>query len=122
MPAKVSTEELSGALENGLWNNPHTMLAITTGSERSTSFYILVVEPEGQLLVADVSRLTRSLFNKLAWVTTGDFERSILEPIEWSCRENYCMLKARLRAWHLGQRYTVFRPLVINSDGSVTWQ
>ncbi len=88
-----------------------------------TGVYVLLMRPNGEYTIADISRIQDGLFTKLGLAEPADYERYETQPVEWITLEGgNLLLKVRLRAWRDGQRYTVSGPVIIRPDGSVLWQ
>ena len=111
------------ARASGLWTDDGAAAAVSIPMDDRTGVYVLLMRPNGEYTIADISRIQDGLFTKLGLAEPADYERYETQPVEWITLEGgNLLLKVRLRAWRDGQRYTVSGPVIIRPDGSVLWQ
>ena len=111
------------AKEAGLWSHDKSFGAVSIAGISGTRVYVLLLQPSGEYVEIDVSRIEDGLFIKLGLAERAKYEKYETTPIEWHALEGGNMqLTVRLRAWRDGQRYTVTGPVVVRSDGSLIWQ
>ena len=114
---------IAEARASGLWTDDGTAAAVSIPMDNRTGVYVLLVRPNGEYTIADISRIERGLFTTLGLATPADYEKYETQPVEWiTLEDGNLLLKVRLQAWRDGQRYTVSAPVIIRPDGSVLWQ
>ena len=125
MPGEIATNQLTRALETGLWNSDRTAVAVSVLQQhpKASVVFVFLQQPDGTYLAADASRVEVGNFGKLGLLPRTDYERFETTPVEWLHRDDgLFQVRIRTRAWRAGQRYTVYEPLIIRPDGVVIYR
>lgn len=119
----VGDDTLKSAIEDGIWTEDKTVVAIAVQQAVSTIVLAFVRQPSGNFLPTDISQIEDALFRKLGLANRVDYDRFETTPVSWiSIDSNRHLLEVRLQVWRKGQRFTVAGPVIINADGTVAWQ
>ena len=123
LPADVSTNEIAGALDIGLWNSNRTAVAISINRvPKASIIFVFLKQSSGQYLAGDISGVESCNFGVLGISGRGGYDRFETTPVEWLHSDNGFLVVMRTRAWKAGQRYTVSERLFIRSDGTPNYR
>jgi hypothetical protein len=122
LPRSLSTNEIGGALDAGVWNSNKTAVAICFTNSNTFTAFVFLKQASGRYVAVDVS--TEGLGTGfIGSAPRSAYERLELVPIRWLHRDDgMFQLLMRTRAWKAGQRYTVSKPLLFRQDGTVLQQ
>lgn len=122
LPRSVSTDEISRALDSGLWNSNRTALAISLTNSTAPTVFAFLLQSGGKYLAVNLSIEGLGL-GQIGIAPRSAYERLELTPMQWLDRQDgMFMVLMRTRAWKTGQRYTVSKPLLIRQDGTILQQ
>jgi hypothetical protein len=122
LPRSISTNEISRALDSGLWNSNRTAVVICLTNSTAPTVFVFLQQSGGKYLAVDVSIEGLGL-GQIGIAPRSAYERLELTPMRWLDREDgMFMVLMRTRAWKAGQRYTVSKPLLIRQDGTILQQ
>ena len=117
------TNVIEIARSGGLWTKNKRAAAVSIVDDSGTHVYVVLIVPDSDFLVADITPIERGLFGKLGRADRSEYERFETKPVEWlEETDDHFLLDVRLRAWRNGQRYTVSGPVIVKVDGLVIWQ
>jgi len=118
-PRSISTNEISRALDTGLWNSNRTAVAICLTNSKASTVFVFLKHTDGKYLAVDASIEGLGIW-QIGIAPRSAYERLELTPVQWLDREDgMFMVLMRTRAWKAGQRYTVEKPLLIRQDGTI---
>jgi hypothetical protein len=122
LPKSISTNEISRALDTGLWNSNRTAVAICLTNSKASTVFVFLKQTGGKYLAVDASIEGLGIW-QIGIAPRSAYERLELTPVQWLDREDgMFMVLMRTRAWKAGQRYTVSKPLLIQQDGTILHQ
>lgn len=122
LPQGTSTNEISRALDAGLWNSNRTAVAISLTNLKAPTAFVFLKQTDGKYLTVDASVEGLGIA-AIGSAGRSAYERLELTPIQWLRRDDgMFMVLMRTRAWKAGQRYTVSKPLLIRQDGTILQQ
>lgn len=112
---------INAAMANGLWTESRNAAAVVVHTKAGYVFVMLKISDN--YLVVNVSPIVPALFAKLGSADRAEYQKYTVEPVRW-IRETgpTFVAELRLRAWRDDQRYSVTAPVVVNQDGTVSWQ
>jgi hypothetical protein len=118
LPQEFAPSQVSGGLQNGLWDSGRTAVAATFPRPSGTLVLVLLRKANGAFLAVDISNVERSNLGKLG--LGGETNRVESTPVKVSRRANGSVeVVVRTRVWKRAQRYTVSEPVVVKPDGTV---
>ena len=122
LPQSISTNEISRALDTGLWNSNRTAVAICFTNPKASTVFVFLKQIGGKYSAVDAS-IEGLGIGLIGIAPRSAYERLELTPVQWLDREDGMFtVLMRTRAWKGGQRYTVSTPLLIRQDGTVLRQ
>jgi hypothetical protein len=122
LPQSISTNEISRALDTGLWNSNRTAVAICFTNSKASTVFVFLKQTGGKYLAVDASVEGLGI-GLIGIAPRSAYERLELTPVQWLHRDDgMFMVLMRTRAWKAGQRYTVSTPLLIRQDGTILRQ
>lgn len=120
LPADLSTNVITKALEVGLWNSNRTAIAISINRvPKASVIFVFLKERDGTYLASNVSGVEGGNLGVLGIATRNEYDRFETTPMEWLHRDDgRFQVVMRTRAWKAGKRYTVSENLLIAANGT----
>lgn len=117
MPQEMTDAELSATLGGGRWRQDGEAVAVTLPRANGTLAFVFVRQPDGSFAATDATQvIARSAFGFFGW-PAEEYERYEIEILDWPSPS---LLRAEVRAWRQGQRYTTGGQFLVFRDGSVS--
>ena len=122
LPQAISSNEISKALNTGLWNSNRTGVAVCLTNSKASTAFVFLKQTGGDYLAVDISTEGLGIW-QIGIAPRSAYERLELTPVRWLARDDgMFMVLMRTRAWKAGQRYTVSKPVLIRQDGTILRQ